>query len=85
MNITVKLGEPLWREAGTKEFPLELPAGSTVAELLSEVCEAYPALREYLVGADVPPTVFVGDEMVEDDAPLTDGASAMLVWAVAGG
>jgi hypothetical protein len=33
MNITVRLGEPLWRAVETKELSLDLPTGSTVADL----------------------------------------------------
>jgi molybdopterin converting factor small subunit len=85
MNVTVQLSEPLWREVGAKELTLVIPAGSTVADLEEILSRRYPEVTDYLVGGDLPPTVFLGDELAADDTPLTEGARVTFVWAAAGG
>ena len=50
-------------------------------ELLAAIEQRFPALLQ----ADIPPTVFLGEAVVEASAPLADGAAVTLVWAVAGG
>ena len=81
MRVSVRLGEPYFRQAGVRQFDLELAAGATVAELMAAIEARFPALLE----ADVPPTVFIGDDVAPPDAPLADGSAATLVWAIAGG
>lgn len=81
MHLTVRLGEPYRRQAGTREIEVDLPSGATVRDLLEAVEARFPALLE----ADSPPLVVVDDRMVEDAEPLHEGAAATLVWAISGG
>jgi molybdopterin converting factor small subunit len=83
MQVTVRLGEPFWRAAGTRDLTLELPAGATVAAVLAALCERVPALAREL--HDAPPQVFAGEEEVAEDAVLAEGARVHLLWPVAGG
>ena len=85
MKVTVRLGEPLWRQVGRREVEMDVPASTRVCDLLGEVATAYPALRPWLDGSEVPPMVFL-DEVVADPATLLrEGARPMLTWALAGG
>ncbi len=85
MNVTVRLGAPLWRRVNTKEITLELSTGATVAELLSVLNEQHPAIADFLNRSDVPPTLFLANELATPDTRLTDGAQLTLLWAIAGG
>ncbi len=85
MRITVRLGEPIWREVDRREVAVELPEGATVADLLEALGGRYPALQSYLTGADTPATVFLGDEIAGPDAPLTEDSEPLLAWPLAGG
>jgi len=85
MQVTVRLGEPFWRQANAREVTLELPAGATVRLLLEELARAYPALKPVLQDDDLPPTVFLGDELAGPDSPLSEGARPTLLWAMSGG
>ena len=81
MLVHVRLGEPYWRQAGAHRLDLNLGPEATVQELLAAIEQRFPTLLQ----ADIPPTVFLGEAVVEASAPLTDGAAVTLVWAVAGG
>jgi len=81
MLVHVRLGEPYWRQAGARHLDLDLGHGATVQELLAAIEQRFPALLQ----GDIPPTVFLGEAVVETSAPLTDGAAVTLLWAVAGG
>lgn len=81
MHLTVRLGEPYWRQAGLREADFDLSPGATVRDLLGAVEARFPSLLQ----GDVPPTVFIDDRVVENGEPLRDGAAATLVWAIAGG
>jgi molybdopterin converting factor small subunit len=85
MNITVRLGEPLWRKVNTKEINLELPTGAVVADSLTSLGQQYPAIDTFLNRAEVPPTIFLNNELAAANTPLVEGAQLMLIWAVAGG
>lgn len=85
MVVVVRLGEPLWRAVQSKEVPVELPQGATVRELLARVRERYPTLDEVMRQSDLPPTVFLGDELAEMDTSIEEGARPTIVWAMAGG
>jgi molybdopterin converting factor small subunit len=85
MRITVRLGEPFWRRVGAKQVEVDLPTGATVGDLVTHLSEQYPALREALQDSDLPPTVFLEDEIAEAQTPLSEGARPVLVWAMAGG
>ena len=81
MLIHVRLGEPYWREAGEHRVDFDLGPQATVQQLLEAIEQRFPALLQ----ADIPPTVFLGEAVVEASAPLADGAAVTLLWAVAGG
>jgi len=85
MLITVRLGEPFWREVNEKQLTVEMPANSTVADLLNALSERFPALRLSLEQTDPPPTVFQGEDWVSSDSALTGDSQLMIVWALAGG
>jgi molybdopterin converting factor small subunit len=81
MLIHVRLGEPYWREVGQHRVDVDLGPEATVQELLAAIEQRFPTLLQ----ADIPPTVLLGEAVVEASAHLTDGAAVTLLWAVAGG
>ena len=85
MRIYIHLGEPLWRTAGVKELSLELAAPATVSSALAALEARLPALWSDLEEGEIPPTVFLGEEIATPETPLTDGDRLLLVWALAGG
>jgi xanthine dehydrogenase iron-sulfur cluster and FAD-binding subunit A len=85
LKITVTLGEPFWRQIEAKEVTLELKAGATVADMIKALEKRFPALETFLTQADLPPTVFLGDELANPETPLTEDAKPMLIWALSGG
>ena len=85
MHVTVRLGEPLWREVGARELTLDLPEASRVGDLLTHLSMAFPSLHPWLCGDEVPPMVFLDDALADPQTPLHDGARPMLTWALAGG
>ena len=85
MHLTVRLGEPFWRLVQAKEVSVELPPGATVGDLLARLARQYPALREALEGDELPPTVFLGEQIADSGAALGQDARPTLVWALAGG
>ncbi len=85
MKITVRLGEPLWRQVGRREVEVDVPASTRVGDLLREMATAYPSLRPWLDGSEVPPMVFLDEAVADPTTPLREGARPMLTWALAGG
>jgi len=85
VKITVRLGEPLWREVGARELTLDLPETSCVGDLLTHLALAFPSLNPWLGGDEIPPTVFLDEAVADSQTPLHDGARPMLAWALAGG
>ncbi len=85
MRITVLLGEPAWRKIGRKEVQLELPAGATVAHMLHQLAQQHPELGPFLDDEELPPTVFVGEQVADEGRPLQPEDRPALVWALAGG
>lgn len=83
MRIYVRLAEPFWRVVGQRDLDLELEPNSQVADLLALLLSCYPALEKELSAA--PPYIFVGEEEVDHQTPLTDGDKVHLIWPVAGG
>lgn len=81
LRIEVRLGEPYWREIGRKSLEFELAPGASVANLLEAVERRYPELLR----GDLPPTVFLDDELADPGTPLAKGARVSLLWAAAGG
>jgi molybdopterin converting factor small subunit len=85
MKIDVKLGEPFWRQIGQKAISIEIPRGGTVQDLINTLSSLYPDLRSYLNEAEVPPTIFLNDDLADLDTQLHDGDCPTLIWAVSGG
>jgi molybdopterin converting factor small subunit len=85
MMIKVQLGEPLWRQVGSKNLDLELEENATVGTLIDRLVQAYPSLSESLTNDELPATVFLNDELVDRETPLQDGDHPMLIWAITGG
>lgn len=85
MQLSVRLGEPFWRLVQAKEVSVELPPGATVEDLLAGLARQYPDLKEALEGDELPPTVFLGEQIADLGAALAQDARPTLVWAMAGG
>ncbi len=85
MNVTVRLGEPLWRQIGQREVEIELPESARVVDLIDQLAARFPALRAWLSGDEVPPTVFLGEALADAQTPLHEGDRPLLAWALAGG
>lgn len=81
----VRLGEPLWRQVGKKSVELEFDERATVEVLLNRLLQMHPTLTEFLANEEIPPTIFLNDELVERETPLQDGDCPMVVWAITGG
>lgn len=85
MRVTVRLGEPFWRQVSSKEVTVELPTDATVGVLLDELARTYPALKQALQDEDLPTAVFVGDELASNETALSQDSRPTLLWAMAGG
>lgn len=85
MKIEVKLGEPFWRQVGKKHVTVEIQSGATVQDLIAILGKLYPDLQDFLKQAEVPPTIFLDDEIVDYDTTLSEGDCPTLIWAVSGG
>ncbi|MBX7233252.1 MAG: MoaD/ThiS family protein [Caldilineales bacterium] len=83
MQITIRLGEPFWRTVGRRNLEWTLAPGATLADLLDQLCRAFPGLTQEL--QDAPPHLFVGEDEAAPATPLADGNRVSLLWAVAGG
>ena len=82
-GVHIRLAEPFWRIVGQRELELELKQPSQVSDLLALLFQRYPKLEEALTEAEA--HIFLGDEEVDLQAQLTDGAQVHLVWPIAGG
>jgi hypothetical protein len=85
MQISIRLGEPYWRQIDKKKVDLELPAGAQVKDMLRLLGEQYPALQTCLTDEELPPTVFLGDGLVSETTQISDGDEPTVLWAIAGG
>jgi hypothetical protein len=85
MNVTVRLGEPLWRQIGKREVEIELPDSARVADMISQLAARFPALHPWLDGDEVPPTVFLDETVADPQTLLHEGDRPLLAWALAGG
>lgn len=85
MRVSVRLGEPIWRQVQTKKISLELREAATVGDMLQALKDGYPALNTYLCADEVPLTIIVADDLVSPDSLLADGAEVMIFLAIAGG
>src|SRR3989304_1850532 len=50
VRVTVRLGDPLWRQIGERELQVDLPDAASVGDLLGHLAGAYPALLPRLAG-----------------------------------
>ena len=93
IHVTVRLGEPLRRAAGQFRFALTLPAGATLADLVSQLAETYPDFARRYAGTDLghahPYRLFVNFHLVAADQAagraLADGDTVHILIPIAGG
>ena len=94
LKITVKLGEPLWRQVGKRRLLLEWRQLSvTVAEVLRRLEKEYPdfgpAFRGEGLKAAYPYNLFVNARLVRlkeaETTPLRDGDRLFIFIPVVGG
>ena len=81
MELTVRLFALYRERAGTKEFSLEIPGGSTVAELTDAVRERFPMLAP----PGVKIVVAVNADYAEPEDVLHSGDEVCLIPPVSGG
>ena len=81
MQLTVRLFALYRERAGTREFSLELPGGSTVADLTDAVRLRYPRLAP----PDVKIVVAVNADYAEPEDVLHPGDDVCLIPPVSGG
>ena len=81
MTIRVRLFAILRDRAGVAECELELPPGSTVAQIKEPLLRRLPVLRDLIVRC----AYAVNHAYVAPDAPLHDGDEVALIPPVSGG
>ncbi len=81
MELTVRLFALYRERAGTKQFSLELPSGSTVEDLTDAVRLRYPRLAP----PDVRIVVAVNADYAEPEDVLKSGDDVCLIPPVSGG
>ena len=94
MHISVKLGEPLWREVGARTVQLEWPETSvTLADVMHRLRKDYSGFSAAFAGqglnADDPYRLFVNAHLVHLDqakaTQLQDGDRVYVFIPVVGG
>ena len=91
MEVTIKLGEPIWKVVGEKSTRLALNGAQTLSDVLAELNRRYPAfMAELQRGAfNLSYTLFVNDTMVNwekvGQTPVKDGDKVFIFMAVSGG
>lgn len=81
MKLRVLFFSVLRDITGTDEISVELPAGSTMADLLAQIESRWPKLRDW-----APSMLLALDQTyVKRDAALHDGAEVALMPPVQGG
>jgi hypothetical protein len=75
----------LWRQIGSRETEIDLPERARVADLVSRLSERFPALCPWLDGDEVPPAVFLGEQVAGPETVLHEGDRPLVAWALAGG
>ena len=81
LKLTVRLFASYRDKARTAEVGLELPAGSTVGHLASEILRRYPKMTRDATSL----VVAVNQEYREHDFVLGDGDEVALIPPVSGG
>ena len=94
MQISVKLGEPLWREVGSRTVRLEWSEQDvTLGDVLRRLHDDYPGFAAAFSGqalnADYPYRLFVNSHLVHLDeakkTPLENGDRVYVFIPVVGG
>ncbi|MDH7486320.1 MAG: MoaD/ThiS family protein [Anaerolineae bacterium] len=94
MKVSVKLGEPLWRQVGRRTLQLEWEQPSvTVATVLRHLQTEYPGFGPAFRGAGLPAAypynLFVNARLVRleqaDTTPMHDGDKLYIFIPVVGG
>jgi len=80
-KLKVQLFASLRDAAGARSIDLELPAGSTVADLKDRLFAGYPVLAHWQDSVKVA----VDQEYAEEDQVVPDGAEIALIPPVSGG
>jgi molybdopterin converting factor small subunit len=80
MNVTVKFCA-YKHLAGRSESVVELPAGATVADLISLLAAEYPALFPLAERA----VYLVAQRIAAHDTPLNDGETVLMLQMLGGG
>ncbi len=81
VGVTVLLFSVLREEVGRRELRVELRPGATVADLLSQLSDAYPAIRAHRASL----RVGVNAEYAHDEYRLGAGDEVALITPVSGG
>lgn len=77
MKVKVEIIGALLKTRGERRLVCELPAGSSIADLLAELAYA-PMHRPHIVAA-------INGEICRHDTPLDEGAQVILSTLVGGG
>ena len=90
MRISIRLLRPFDEAAGRSTVELEMPAGSTVRDLVVNLCERFPPLKGHIYeqggGITEYLTMFLNDKPVLDiEMPLADGGELLMMFPVSGG
>jgi molybdopterin converting factor small subunit len=91
MEVTIKLGEPIWKVVGEKSTKLVLNGAHSLSDVFAELNRHYPAfMAEVQRGEfDLPYTLFVNDKMVTwekvGQTPVNNGDKVFIFMAVSGG
>ena len=81
MTVQVQLFARLRDLAGSSSLTVELPSGSTIADLRRHLTNEYPQLTSLLNSC----AIGVNKEFAEDSLHLPDGAEIALLPPVSGG
>lgn len=79
VHATVRLGDPIWRQAGKKEITVALALGATEADLVDVLVDLYPELSSFLTDAELPLLAIREEELIKNDTVLADGDTIMFV------
>jgi len=81
MRVTVRLFARLRETAGTSEWPCEVPAGASVADVWRTLTSAHPALEPF--GASV--SAAINADFAKLSAVVRDGDEVAFLPPVSGG
>ncbi|MCI0342373.1 MAG: molybdopterin converting factor subunit 1 [Planctomycetales bacterium] len=81
MRVRVLFFAAMRERIGRESETVDVPAGATVAHLLTALAHAHPAVRPLLDRS----RVALGDEFVPPDARLSEGGEAAVIPPVSGG